>query len=137
MKIYFKNLRTTEDFEQILPFFSMNDLFYFEKEIENYENSTESLSERDYSTIIKWWEGLIDTMSLIHDYEDYFDEFVIYPSFNENLSGDNMYELRICYPRRFNKTDDFPDKLYYGKDGFCKEFKTIDEAFQWIEKNIK
>ena len=137
MKIYFKNLRTTEDFEQILPFFSMNDLFYFEKEIENYENSTESLSERDYSTIIKWWKGLIDTMSLIHNYEDYFDEFVIYPSFNENLSEDNMYELRISYPNRYGKSDEFPDKLYYFKDEFCKEFETIDEAFEWIENNIK
>ena len=137
MKTYFKNLRTMEDFEQILPFFSMKDLFYFEKEIADYENSTESSSEKDYSTIIKWWEGLIDTMSLIHDFEDYFDEFVIYPSFNENLSGDNTYELRICFPKRFNKTNDFPDKLYYRKDGFCKEFKTIDEAFQWIEENIK
>ena len=29
MKIYFKNLRKMEDFEQILPFFSMKDLFYF------------------------------------------------------------------------------------------------------------
>ena len=135
MKTYFKNLKKSDDFEQILPFFSIKDLLDFEKEIKNYGNSTKFLSEEDYPTIILWWEGLIDTMSLINSYD--LEESIVYPSFNENLSGANMYELRISYPNEYGKSDMFPDKLYYAKDGFCKEFETIDKAFEWIETNIK
>lgn len=54
---------------------------------------------------------------------------IIYPSFNENLSFDNCYELRI-----YNDLTK-QDNLYYDKDGFCKEFETIDEAFEYIELN--
>lgn len=54
---------------------------------------------------------------------------IIYPSFNENLSFDNCYELRI-----YNYITK-QDNLYYDKDGFCKEFETIDEAFEYIELN--
>lgn len=135
MKTYFKNLRTAKDFEQIIPFFSFEDLTYFEKEIEDYENSTESLSEEDYPTIILWWEGLIDTMSLINSYD--LESSIVYPSFNENLSDDNMYELRVCFPNEFGKSDELPDKLFYASDGFCKEFKSMDEAWNWIENNIR
>lgn len=137
MKNYFKNLRKSEDFEQIIQFFSFEDLSYFEKEIEDYEHSMKLISETtDYPTIILWWEGLIDTMSLLNSYD--LEDKIIYPSFNENLSDNNIYELRICYPNQMDKDYDGPtDQLFYASDGFCKEFKTIDEAFEWIENNIK
>ena len=138
MKKYFKNLKTSKDFEQIIQFFSFKDLIYFEKEIDNYEKSMKLISETaDYPTIVLWWEGLIDTMSLINSYD--LEDEIIYPSFNENLSGDNMYELRISYPNKMGKDYDGTsnNELFYDSNGFCREFETIDEAWNWIERNIK
>lgn len=54
---------------------------------------------------------------------------VIYSHFNENLSFDNCYELRI-YNYRTKK-----DNLYYAKDGFCKEFETREETTNYIQSN--
>ena len=57
------------------------------------------------------------------------EEQIIYPSFNENLSFDNYYELRI-----YNYLTK-QDNLYYAKDNFCKEFKTLNEAIEYIQNN--
>ena len=54
---------------------------------------------------------------------------IIYPSFNENLSLDNCYELRI-----YNYLTK-QDNLYYAKDDFCKEFETLNEAIEYIQNN--
>lgn len=51
---------------------------------------------------------------------------IIYPSFNENLSGDNLFELRV------HNTMTDTDELYYAKDGFCKEFETLNEAYDYL-----
>lgn len=133
-KTYFKNLKKAKDFDKIIKYIPFEDLQEIENKIYHYENSefAEILSDF-YILEINWWEGLCDTNEFIKSYIDILNENgnkgydVIYPSFNENLSGDNEYELRVYNPITTS------DELYYANDGFCKEFETLDEAFAYIE----
>ena len=129
MKTYFNNLKKAKEFATLVKYFTFPMLIVFEREIDEYENSTKEQSENSsHSGIIEWWEGLIDIITLIDIYD--CKDMVIYPSFNENLSEDNTYELRIFDPLTLS------DQLFYANDGYCKEFEIIDEAWNWIAYNI-
>jgi len=134
MKTYFENLRKSKDFDKLIKNISFNDLQTIENHINEYESLVSAEIPNDFYTLeIKWWEGLCDTNEFIETYIDVLNENgnkgydVVYPSFNENLSEDNEYELRVYNPITTL------DELYYANDGFCKEFETLDEAFAYIE----
>lgn len=133
-KFYFENLKKSKDFNKIVKSIPFKNLQEIENCINQYETSAFTAMIYDsYTFEINWWEGLYDTNDFIEFYMGILNNYngkgydVIYPSFNENLSGDNKYELKIYNPITTS------DELYYAYDGFCKEFETLDEAFSYIE----
>lgn len=134
IKTYFENLKKSKDFDRIIKYIPFEDLQKIENRINQYETSIQQENSEEFHSIeINWWEGLYDTDDFIKFYMDILNNYngkgydVIYPSFNESLSGDNEYEIRVYNPITTL------DKLYYANDGFCKEFETLDEAFVYIE----
>lgn len=107
-----------------------------EKLEELYDKLEESMKESNQNMNVTAYETYNDD-ELIPDImkrnDDIKKEYykrnnynIIYPSFNENLSGDNLFELRV----RNSMAD--TDELYYAKDGFCKEFETLNEAYDYL-----
>ena len=133
-KFYFEYLKKSKNFNKIVKSIPFENLQEIENCIKQYETSESTEMIYDFYTFeINWWEGLCNTNDLVEFYMNILNNYngkgydVIYPSFNENLSGDNKYELRIYNPITTS------DELYYANDGFCKEFETLDEAFSYIE----
>lgn len=67
------------------------------------------------------------TKELFYKYPSVYNFFYI-PQFNENLSHNNKYQI-MEYNKNKKQYELFYDKI----DGFCKEFETEAEAWEYIQ----